>query len=519
MKKYIFLSLLLAAMLPICTSCDDFLDKDPSKSSRKPISDISQLDALLASFSSLYSESNPSFLCTDDYGLTPDIERERTGNSSSNDLDDFTWNTRNNRTSRCLWDGEYSKIFQANLVIANIDNVTGDPADKANLKAEAHFLRAYSMFTLAVAHCLYPSSEAQGELGLPLRATTSFEESVACATLGETFAHIENDLTEALAISKPLRQSDGTLENWRGNAVAVRAFAARYYLYMGDYEKAAGYADEVLREYNVLKDFNDPAEMYYHEIDDIYVINQGKPDQEEITVKYPYTKNQFYGTNGYPELLGWQELLFARCMSYASWWYIPSDDLLATYTRDIKDGNPDNDLRYRYFVVEDFGLRYSNRTTAGRCHGYCQFFYDNLISGPTVAEMYLIKAECLARSGNAGDALAQLDILRRARISSDAYSSLPVSTPAAALKTVLDERRREMPLTIRWYDIKRYAWNDDPSDDVTVTHTIFPYSTGGVMVNDPVVTHTLEPRSRHYAIPIPDIDINRSDGVLVQNRY
>ena len=118
---------------------------------------------------------------------------------------------------------------------------------------------------------IYPSSEAQGELGLPLRATTSFEESVARATLGETFAHIENDLTEALAISKPLRQSDGTLENWRGNAVAVRAFAARYYLYMGDYEKAAGYADEVLREYNVLKDFNDPAEMYYHEIDDIYV--------------------------------------------------------------------------------------------------------------------------------------------------------------------------------------------------------------------------------------------------------
>ncbi len=519
MKKHIILSLGLAVMLPALTACDDYLDKDPSKSSSKTITEASQLDALLASYSSFYSESNYTFLASDDYGLTTKIQLNRSGSTSIDDLNDFTWATTNNRSGRLLWDGEYSKIFRANLVIGNIDNVSGSEAEKASLKAEAHFVRAYSLFQLALCHCLYPSADNAGETGLPLRATTSFEESVARATLGETFAFIESDLHEALGISRRLVNGSGTLENWRGTTAGVNAFAARFYLYMGDYDKARKYADDVLSEYSTLKDFNDPAEMYYSDNDDTFTINSGTPDEEQIVVKYPYTKLQLFGTNGFPELLGWKELLFVRTMSYASWWYIPSRDLLDTFKRDIKDGNPDYDLRYRYFVVEDFGLRSSKRTTDGRSDGYCQFYYDNLISGPTVAEMLLIKAEAMARGGDAAGAMGQLDILRKARIATEAYAVLPVGTPAEALKRVLDERRREMPFTIRWYDLKRYAWNDDPSDDVTINREFFPYTSSSVLTNDAPVTYTLEPKSRRYALPIPEVDILRSDGQLVQNTY
>lgn len=519
MKKHILLSIGLAAVLPALTACDDFLDKDPSKSSSKTITEVSQLDALLASYSSFYSENNYTFLASDDYGLTPTIQLNRTGSTSIDDLNDFTWASTNNRSGRLLWDGEFAKIFRANLVLNNVGNVSGSDADKADIKAEAHFVRAYSLFQLAVCHCLYPAPGNSDEIGLPLKATTSFEESVARASLGETFAFIENDINEALKISRRFVNGAGTPENWRGTTAGIKAFAARFYLYMGNYSKAADFAEQVLAEYNTLKDFNDPAEMSYSTNDDIFTINSGTPEEEQIVVKYPYTKLQLYGTNGFPELLGWKELLFVRTMSYASWWYIPSRDLLDTYAVDIKDGNPDNDLRYRYFVVEDFGLRSSKRTTEGRSDGYCQFYYDNLISGPTVAEMILIKAEALARSGNAANAMTQLDILRKARIASEAYANLPVGTPAEALKRVLQERRREMPLTIRWYDIKRYAWNDDPSDDVTISRQFFPYTSSSVLTGDPVKTYTLEPKSRHYAMPIPEVDILRSDGQLVQNTY
>lgn len=506
-------------MLPALTACDDFLDKDPSKNSSKTITEVSQLDALLATYSAFYSETNYTFLASDDYGLTPKIQSHRTGSTSIDDLNDFTWATNNKRTGRLLWDGEYGKIFRANLVLANIDNVSGGEAEKANLKAEAHLVRAYSLFQLAVCHCLYPSADNANDLGLPLRATTSFEEPIARQNLGATFAFIENDLQEALKISKPFLTDAGKMQNWRGTTASVRAFAARFYLYMGDYTNAAKYAGEVLAEYSTLKDFNDPAEMYYSTNDDTFTINAGTPEEEQIVCKYPYTKLQFYGTTGFTELLEWKELLYARTMSYASWWYIPSQDLLATFARDIKDGNPDNDLRYRYFVIEDFGLRSCERTQEGRSDGYCQFYYDNLISGPTVAEMMLIKAECLARGGNAGDAIKTLNDLRKARIATEAYADLPTGSSADALKKVLDERRREMPLTIRWYDLKRYAWNDDPSDDVTIRRQFYPYTASSVLMNDALVEHVLEPKSRRYALPIPEVDILRSDNVLVQNNY
>ena len=517
MKKYI-MPLVLGMTLSVMTSCDDFLDTDPSKSTSKTITDVSQLDALLASYSAIYSESNYTFLGTDDYGLTPENTKARTSSPGSDDLDVFTWAGNCERSNRNLWDGEWSKVFRANLVLNNVDGVNGSDVEKARVKAEAHFVRAYSMFQLAVCHCLYPNAANASELGLPLKATTSFEESVERLSLGETFDFILADIDEALKIDKKL-QSDGKIENWRATTASVRAFAARVNLYLGKLDTAKKYADEVIAEYSVLKDFNDPAEMYYHAVNDTYVINMGTPDEETVTVRYPYTKQQLYGTNGFPELLGWKELLYVRTMSYASWWYFPSEDLLATFARDIKDGNPDNDLRYRYFVIEDFGLRYCSRTDAGRLPGYCQFYFDNLISGPTVAEMLLIRAEVQARTSQGDFGMADLNNLRKARIATEAYTALSASSAAQALKYIIDERRREMPFTIRWYDLKRYNNNNDASDDVTVNHPFYPYTSSAVQMQDAVVNHTLTPDSRHWAMPIPNVDILRSDNVLVQNQY
>ena len=50
------------------------------------------------------------------------------------------------------------------------------------------------------------------------------------------------------------------------------------------------------------------------------------------------------------------------------------------------------------------------------CHTYSRFYYGTCsIIGMTTAEMYLIKAECLARSGKTGEAAELLKMLRRTR--------------------------------------------------------------------------------------------------------
>lgn len=70
----------------------------------------------------------------------------------------------------------------------------------------------------------------------------------------------------------------------------------------------------------------------------------------------------------------------------------------------------------------------------------------------TTAEMYLIKAECEARSGETGMAAETLKTLRRTRFMDDASAEASVT---GSVQEVLDERLREMGAFWRFYDVKR----------------------------------------------------------------
>jgi hypothetical protein len=84
-------------------------------------------------------------------------------------------------------------------------------------------------------------------------------------------------------------------------------------------------------------------------------------------------------------------------------------------------------------------------------------YYSNYLNVP---EMYLVRAECLAREGKQADALADINKLRQNRITPAAYVAF---TPAdfgnddeRVLRFVLEERRRELAFTgMRVIDLKR----------------------------------------------------------------
>lgn len=73
------------------------------------------------------------------------------------------------------------------------------------------------------------------------------------------------------------------------------------------------------------------------------------------------------------------------------------------------------------------------------------------ILGMTTAEMYLIKAECLARSGKNEEAAEVLKTLRRSRFT----NAEAANRIGGSIQEVLDERAREMTPFWRYYDIKR----------------------------------------------------------------
>ncbi len=133
--------------------------------------------------------------------------------------------------------------------------------------------------------------------------------------------------------------------------------------------------------------------------------------------------------------------------------------------------------------------------------------------------MYLIKAECLARTGDMSGALTAVNTLRSKRIRPGATVNLTAASPAEALRKILQERRREMPFVQRWYDLRRFNNNSDPSDDVVVTKQFYPLTLAGADVTQPVKTYTLEKNSRKYALPLHSTEIISGRGQLIQNKY
>lgn len=506
MNIYKIYILIFVALLSV--SCEDFLDENPSKTTSLVPTTLEHLEYLLNDYNTFADEANSAYIFgTDDYGLIKDLYDARRSVYSVETIQHALWDVDNiPDAQRHYWPSEYKKIFTANMVLSYLSEVSGDEAVKKNIKAEAHFLRAYSNFVLANTYCLPYTDANKEELGLPVKASTSFEESAERATLEETWKFIQDDLEKALEITTSLGNvGDTKKRTWRASKASVYAFAARYYLVRNDYNNAKTYAEKALAEHSDLIDYN--TEMRYSDVP-----NSINVDGEEVELLYPYTHDRQTDPT---DKMEWKELYYYRFLSHGSWWYIPSQDLLDTYDQE-------NDLRYRYHMVEHYSFDRGCIDPVYDYPGYVGFHKDDLPSGPTVGEMILTKAECQIRLGQWEQGIETVNELRAKRMDSNATQDkidLSADSQAEALTKVIVERRREMPFTSRWRDIRRYNSNNNPADDVTVTRTFYPYNSSVILLGEEPITYTLEPGSRRFARPLPNTDIIVTDGVLKQNNY
>lgn len=492
-----------------CKKVDNFLGEPPSKTTSLVVTTTDQLNALLNNYATIFSaEGNRTAIhSTDDYGLTSTLYNAGSSPYTLATVEFMLWdvNYLPDDTREGFWSGEYRKIFYANMVLENVEKVTGSEADKAALVADAHFIRAYSYWVLANTYCLPYTDATKSEPGLPIKVSISFDESFARQPLSKVYELIESDLAEALKTIVPLVQN-GVARHWRASKAAVNGFAARYWLNRGDYKKANDYADAALAEYNRLVDYN--TEMKNGNPGTV-TINAGTPQQQTVTIQYPYTHNNQVD---YTDMLGWKEFLYFRMLSHESWWYIPSQELLNLYDQA-------HDLRYKYHMVQNYSYDRGLVKPSYSYPGYIFFFKDRIPSGPTVAEMYLTKAEALAHTNDVAGAMNALNTLRAKRMTPGAWVNLAAANKDDAIQKVIDERRREMPFVQRWFDIRRYNNNEYANDDVTLSRSFYPYTVSQVLTTQPLQTYTLPKNSRRWAAPLPRTEIISSNGAIEQNKY
>ena len=167
--KSIFTYLCLLGGALFCNSCEDYLSELPSKGANQPVTHIDHLIGLLNNPNVRELDATGSFL-TDDTGFTTEFYDEAyTFFSNSEPFYYYTFETDKlaSQAMDPLWTSLYATIYNANLILENANEVEGDPDTKEQIKAEGHFLRAYSYWRLANQYCL-PYCEANlNEPGLP----------------------------------------------------------------------------------------------------------------------------------------------------------------------------------------------------------------------------------------------------------------------------------------------------------------------------------------------------------------
>jgi hypothetical protein len=111
-------------------------------------------------------------------------------------------------------------------------------------------------------------------------------------------------------------------------------------------------------------------------------------------------------------------------------------------------------------------------------------------TGLATDEIYLIRAECHARKGDAISAMKDLNALLEKRWKSTDWVPFTAGNANDALNKILIERRKELCFRgIRWNDLRRL--NMDPQFSMTLQRTINSQ------------TYTLPSNDPKYVLPIP----------------
>ncbi len=361
------------------------------------------------------------------------------------------------------WDRPFRAVFYANNALAVLQTLEPNDSEQAvhnDLKGQALFKRAFASYELIRNFCKpYEEASAETDLGIPIRKEPAIDRLAHRSNLADSYRFVLDDLKLAAQLLGPRLGSN----LFRPNDAAAHALLARIYLDMGRYAEAELHADSTLLLYDRLIDYNTVSTT--------------------SATPFPNTHD---------------ELLF-NAMTVGLYSFTTSGSLPRRYrmSEDLMDSYVANDLRLQlYFVSDNEGRYIMKRGYYGT--GLYPF------TGLAVDEVYLVKAECLARSGKEEQALELLlALLDKRYVSGKTPSANDILDGKTVLEVVLEERRKELVWRgLRWQDIKRY---NREGYNITLTRSL-----GGQ-------TYTLPANDPRFVFPIPDDEIEYS-GIAQNDR-
>lgn len=383
------------------------------------------------------------------------------------------------------WANHYSLIALTNNVIVAVDSIENpDEATMINV-AEAKFVRAWAYFNLVRSFGEVPK--------IDFRIVTQDQAIVPKSSIAEIYELIDADLREATALLPVSWEARyiGRLTKGAAYALQAKTFLAR-----SQWGQALSSAQAVITSGQY--DLSVPYEQIFTEArensrESIFEI-QAKYDQSNTNVGITLASRQ--GVRGSGDLdLGWG-------------WNVPNTLLLNSF--EANDPRKDATVLYsgrantpyNEFIPSGLAREYWNkkvytnpsiRATAGNRQG--AWFNFRVIR---YADVVLIAAEAANETGNQTQAIEYLEMVRaRARGSNGAILPKVTTTDQVQLRNAIrHERQVELGMeNERFFDLVR--WGID-------VETMQAAGKTGYQI-------------RNRFLPIPQAEIDRSGGVLIQN--
>ncbi|MEQ9442008.1 MAG: RagB/SusD family nutrient uptake outer membrane protein [Cyclobacteriaceae bacterium] len=473
----IFITLLLLGIALIVIRCqDDILESTPYGQSTSADFWRNGDDAVSAA-NAMYEP----LLWEDFYGHAehtfdiPSDDQWRAGDHGEDQaIEEFTFDADNAQLA-FSWKPKYEIISRANAVLINVPDIEMDQTLKDRTLGEAHFMRAFMYWRLAVIYG-----------GVPLILEEDVLEgnyNKPRATLEETQSLIESDWLRAAELL-PLTHDEANVG--RPTKGTAWGFLTKLYVYQEDFPSAIEYGTNVTEgPYGLAPSF-----------------------ENNFTIETENNPEMLFAVQGLDGWAGSPQNIYTTPRPWGGWdFHEPVDNLV----EEFEEGDPR--LDYSLFMpgeMVDLGGEdgLTEYTTDLSQTGYHFQKYASwrasggLNDGQNVpilrsADVYLLVAEAKIRSGQSGD--TELNAVRQ-------RSGLSPITNAT-MEHIIHERRVELAgENQRHQDLIR--WDKAGLVDIVA---IYAEDRGQF---DPPRNFQ---RPKHYLFAIPQREIDLSNGVLEQN--
>lgn len=449
MKKHQYIItlavLLMAVFAPSCTKDNDFLDKSPNGvlSTTNFYETPADAEAAInASYTILLDFWVKNIAFEKDIISDDAVKGQGVDLAALTNMDNLNFNATDG-VNQALWSVYYKGVYLANLVLDYVPSIEMEAAKKDRILGEAHFLRAYYYYNLTIRWG-----------GVPLMKTTiDAEKTPQKATREETWAFIVENLEKATTLL-PWKNEYDAANIGRADKGAAYALMGNAYLFQEEWQNAFDAYQEVINSgiYSLESDFGNIFKPEYDNGSEVVFETQAKG-------------GEFAYGNGF------------------NFWVRPRNGStifglgFCLPTQDLVDEFEEGDSRLRYTVIREgdiisdeisdipFQAAWAPETgmncgkyVVGVPVGSNAERHEQNQKNIRYAEVLLSYAEAAFRTGNIGEALDKINMVRE-RARGGNISILPdVTASDDVFAAIVHERRVELALEgKRYFDLVRWG--------------------------------------------------------------